>query len=753
MSDPDRPDIFTPRPRVKKLRLLAIFVPLSLLALVSTVFGMMMAVASDLPALDNEKQYNGPPPRNSVLQDSQGRPIGRLASNQHRIYVKYDEISANMRAAVIAIEDERFQTNSGVDVRGIGRAFVQDIVKGGAVQGGSTITQQFVKNAMKAQNKRTVFQKLREAALAYHLTHKWGKRKILQEYLNSIYFGNGAYGIEAAAETYFGAVHQDCGTAAKPCAKELTAGESALLAGIIASPSGYDPVDNYRKARARRDVVLRKMFEQRYITREIYDDERAQALPAREDINPPALDVKSPFFVSWIRQQLVDELGATKAFEGGLTIRTTIDLKLQDAAQNAVNAWLPGPNGPTASLVAIDNKSGEVRAMVSGTRDYKEAPFNLATQGQRQPGSSFKPFILAEALRRGYGPGSIWPSQKRTFCVVRKKKRCIEAFPVNNFENTYVGSRSLANALTWSDNSVFAAVGIKLGTSRVARLAERMGIRTPVSHNLAMTLGGLKQGVTPLDMAHAYETIATGGNRVSGSLGARHQGPVGIRFINQGKKTIRKNEKRLQRILSPAVADNTAQIMSTVVSQGTGRRAAIGEFAAGKTGTTENYGDAWFVGFTERMTVAVWVGYPEKLVPMKTDFQGGPVEGGTFPALIWHTFFESANPILDTYRDRDAKAGDEDGAGEPVAPTEDGGTGTDAAPTDTAPEGGKVGPEGGSKANGDGTVTPPPAGQQTPAQPPPAPPAAPTPGTPAAPGPGDGGTGGASPDAAAAGTG
>jgi len=745
MSDPDRPDISTPppdaRPRVKKLRLIAILVPLTLLAVVSTVFGMMMAVASDLPSLDNEKQYNGPTPKNSVLEDSQGNRIGRLASNQNRIYVKYEEISSHMRAAVIAVEDQRFQTNSGVDIRGIARAFVQDIVQGGAVQGGSTITQQFVKNAMKAQNKRTVFQKLRESALAYHLTRKWGKKKILQEYLNSIYFGNGAYGIEAAAQTYFGSVHSGCGTETKPCAGELTPGEAALLAGVIASPSAYDPVAHYAAARNRRNLVLRKMFEQRYITQEIYDEERQLALPAPEDVNPPSLDVKVPYFVSWVRQQLVDEVGPQRAFEGGLKIRTTIDLDIQAAAEQAVSAWLPGPNGPTAALVAIDNDTGEVRAMVSGTKKYRDAPFNLATQGQRQPGSAFKPFILAEALRRGHGADSIWESRKREFCVVRKGKKCIEHFVVNNFEDTYVGSRSLANALTWSDNSVYATVGIKVGTARVSRTARRMGIRTPVSSNLAMTLGGLKEGVTPLDMAHAYETIAAGGKRVYGTLGAPRQGPVGIRWIkDEDDDIVRRNKVRTRRVLSPGVAQNTAQIMSTVVSQGTGKRAALGEFVAGKTGTTENYGDAWFVGFTDRLTVAVWVGYPEKLVPMETDFQGGPVEGGTFPALIWHSFLTAANPILDKYRE-DAKPEDETA----TTPVEPGATGPATVPTETTPAG-DVPSEGGTESSGDRGRAKTPAGEQPdPAQPPAAPPAAPTPVTPPAAGE-EGGTGGVSPD-------
>ena len=577
------------KPRLRKLRLLGLLIPLSLLAVVSTVFGMMMAVASDLPALENEKRFQGDA-RNSILYDSQNHVLGRLTSNEHRIYVKANQIAPMMRFAIISIEDQRFFTNSGVDLKGIGRAFVQDVIKGGAVQGASTITQQFVKLALEAQDKRTVFQKLRESALAYHLTRKWSKEKILTEYLNSIYFGNGAYGIEAAAETYFGADinHRGCGTIANPCARKLQPQEAALLAGIVQNPTRWDPAVNPPAARFRRNVVLKKMLEQGYLTPIQYRKAIAETLPARDDIHPPAVNSKAPYFTTWVRQQLVDRYGAQHVFEGGLKVRTTLDPQLQRAAQTAVNNWLGNGTGPTAALVAIDNKTGEVRAMVSGTADYSQRPFNLVTQGQRQPGSAFKPFILARALQDGIAPGSVWTSKKKIFCVVRSKKtgRCTEEFPVENDEGAYVGQRTLANALTFSDNSVYSQVGIRIGTARVASLARRLGIRTPVSHNPAMTLGGLKQGVTPLDMAHAYETFATGGQRVTGTLGASDDGPVGVNFIEDSTGKRFRNHKKTIRVLPQNVAQTVSQIMTTVISQGTARRAAVGGFEAGKTGTT-----------------------------------------------------------------------------------------------------------------------------------------------------------------------
>jgi penicillin-binding protein 1A len=631
------------RPRVKKLRLLIALVPFVLLAIVSTVFGMMMAVAADVNDLDLAKTFREA--RNSTITDVRGRPLGILTSDQNRVIVPLNQIALVMQNAVIAIEDKRFYTNEGVDVRGIGRAFVADIVSGKPVQGASTITQQFVKNRLQAQDRRTVFQKLREAALAYHLAHRWSKQKILREYLNSIYFGNGAYGIESAAETYFGTQHDGCGATAvktRPCAAELRPYEAAMLAGIIASPSAYDPVAHPQAAKARRNLVLQRMLEQRKITYGEYRDGIEEAPPTQADIRPPhenSVTPATPYFTSWVRQQIVDRYGPQRAFEGGLKIKTTLDLELQGAAEQAVRnrLWV---GGPTAAMTVIDNRTGEVRAMVGG-RDYNEQAFNLATQGQRQPGSSFKPFVLAQALKEGIGPGSVWPSKKRVFNVPGST----EKFVVNNYEGSYTGSSSLATALVRSDNSVFAAVGIKAGTPKIAALAERMGIRTPVSHNYAISLGGLRQGVTPLDMAHAYETLARGGKVVTGTLGAPDHGPVGIREVDTGSKKI-DNEVRTYRVLPQGIANETASLMTGVITSGTGKRAAVpGEVIAGKTGTTENYGDAWFVGFSQRYTVAVWVGYPNKLKPMKTEYHGQPVAGGTFPAEIFRDFMMSAKTI------------------------------------------------------------------------------------------------------------
>jgi penicillin-binding protein 1A len=668
MSDDDRPNItptelrppppepqstpIEPRPqgrhRLKRLRFVAILCAVLVLGLISFVFGIFVSVASDLPSLTKFSQYKEE--KSSVLTDDLGHPIGVL-SQQNRVIVTAGQIPLIVKNAVISIEDKRFRTNSGIDIRGIARAALDDVEHNGGVQGASTIEEQFIKNALQAQSHRTIFEKLREAALAYQLAHKWSKEKIITAYLNTIYFGNGAYGIEAAAQTYFGheADHLECGMPGHQlCVEQLKPWEAALLAGIIQSPTEYDPDTHPLAARDRRDVVLGQMLEQGYLKRGLYEESIKQAVPAGTEIQAPqeqAIErVDVGYFTSWVQQQVIERYGAPRAFDGGLTIKTTLDLELQRAAEQAVQNYLPYSEDPSASLVAIENSTGEVRAMVGG-RNYDESPFNLATQGERQPGSSFKAFDLAAALEEGISPDSVWPSKEKIFYY--HGPHGIEKFVVHNDEGAYTGENTLTGALAYSDNSIFAEVGLKVGTRRIADLARRMGITTPLSTNAAMTIGGLTIGVTPLDMAHAYETIAHGGERVSGSL-AEDESPVGIQEVKAGSQPLPdgsradKNRVRTHRVLPAEVASTETSMLETVIQYGTGKAAAIGQFAAGKTGTTSNYGDAWFVGWDSKFTVAVWVGYPNKLIPMTNNFDNGPVLGGTFPALIWHDFMTSA---------------------------------------------------------------------------------------------------------------
>jgi penicillin-binding protein 1A len=704
------------KPRLKRLRLSSIVFSLLLLGLVSFVFGIFVSIASDLPSLTRFSQLKDA--KSSVLLDDLGHPLGVL-SQQNRVIVTPGQIPQIAKEAVISIEDRRFESNTGIDIRGIARAFVADIRHKGNVQGASTIEQQFIKNALQAQSHRTIFEKLREAALAYQLSHKWSKEKIITAYLNTIYFGNGAYGIEAAAETYFGhdVNHIGCGMPGKAlCVQQLQPWEAALLAGVIQSPTAYDPANHPVAARARRDLVLRQMLEQGYLTRGVYEESVKQALPAPKEIQAPREQtiegVDAGYFTSWVQQQIIERYGAPRAFDGGLKIKTTLDLGLQRAAEQAINGYLANPTGPTASLVAIENSTGEVRAMVGG-RSYDASPFNLATQGERQPGSSFKAFDLAAALEAGISPGSVWTSKQKEFLVPGPNGK--ERFIVHNDEGAYTGSNTLAGATAFSDNSIYAEVGLKVGTSKIALLAHKMGISTPLSTNAAMTIGGLTVGVTPLDMAHAYETIAHGGRRVSGSMA--HAGdPVGIQEVESPGRAlpdgsrIDRNRVQTRPVLPASVAQTETSMLEGVLQYGTGRAAALGQFAAGKTGTTSNYGDAWFVGWDSKYTVAVWVGYPDKLVPMLTDFNGQPVMGGTFPALIWHDFMTSALGIDKERGEHNAskgKGGGESGSGELEAGSAGSASGQQGQ---GAQNSGGTGSKGGSGSAGTPAQKPAPAG-------------------------------------------
>jgi penicillin-binding protein 1A len=708
-------------------------IPLMVLAVVSTVFGMMMAVSHELPSLENTAEFRAA--KNSVLlsdPDGKSTQIARLTGNNNRILVDEADISPYIKNAVIAIEDRRFYSHSGVDYPGIARALWTDISAGGAVQGASTITQQFVKNALAAQGDRSVFQKLREAALAYHLERRWSKQKILSQYLNTIYFGNGAYGVESAVRTYFGGADRKYNQDDR-AARSVTPAQAALLAAMIASPSMYDPVQNSANAYKRRNLVLQAMLNQKMISRPQFDEAVVQTVPSADDLNQPKPDSNQPYFSTWVTQQLVDRYGAGRVFGGDMRITTSLDTEMQTAAEDAIFSRLNGV-GPSASLVAIENKTGEVKAMVGGS-NYDQKPFNLATNGHRQPGSAFKPFILAEALKRGYGPNQVFSSRRKIFDVPGSKG---EKFVVNNYENSYAGTTTLARATATSDNSVYAELGLKIGTKRIARTAERLGIRTTVSTNPAMTLGGLKEGVTPLEMAYAYSTIANHGKRVYGTFSTSPKSPVAVTRVDAGGE-VQKNERKTVRVLPEGVASQTRGLLHNVVMGGTGTRANVPVWAAGKTGTTENYGDAWFVGFTDRYTVAVWVGYPDELKYMKTEYHGSPVAGGTYPAEIWHDYMTAVLKIDDS-RGKGPKTDE----GTTTTPG-----GTPAAPsttetTPTAPQDQPVSPDQGDGATpqpGGGTpATPAPTPAPDPA-PTPAPqtPATPPPATPPAGGQGDGG--------------
>ena len=612
-----------PRRRIRKLRLLALLTVLLAVGTVSFTFGLIRAVAAEIDAgtLDPQRQLDKQV--NGYIYDKDGkRVLAVLRGSEARTLISYDQIADPMRHAIVAIEDRRFWEHDGIDVRGIGRALVADIRHKGVVEGGSTITQQFVKNALD-RDQKTIARKVREAAYAWQLERDpggWPKRKILQEYLNTIYFGNGAYGIQQAALAYF-----------QHGAKDLTLAESALLAGIPADPNRYDPVTNPEAAKARRHVVLQAMLEESKITQEQLDQADKTPLPDPDQVRLPGTEGPAQHFVNYVKQQLIDEYGQTEVFGGGLRVRSTIDLQLQQYARDAISKWLTQPDGPSAALVAIDPRDGAVRAMVGGN-NYRKSQFNLAVQGVRQPGSSFKPFVLATALRQGISPATRFESEPQSIDLGDKD------WVVGNYDDVYFGNIDLEKATIESDNSVYAQLTQLVGAKKVAETAKRLGIRSKLDGFYAIGLGA--EAVTPLELARAYATLAHGGRRADGAIFGNR--PRVIEEVTRdGRK--RHNTPHAFNALTATQAGVVNEILQKAVRYGTGKRAYLpNRPVAGKTGTTENYGDAWFVGYTPQLAVAVWVGYPTTLKPMLTEFHGEPVTGGSFPALIWKSFMEKA---------------------------------------------------------------------------------------------------------------
>ena len=609
------------RRRIRKTRLLALLTVLGLLGSVSFGFGLITAIAGEIPKLDPRRQIEQEV--NGVIYSDNGHSVlAVLRGSEARTLVDYEDIDPLMRHAIVAIEDRRYWEHSGVDIRGIARALWADISQKKVVEGGSTITQQFVKNAL-LQDQRTIGRKVREAALAWQLTQQWSKKRILEAYLNTIYFGNGAYGVQQASRRYFG--HG---------AKDMTLAEAALLAGIPANPTAFDPVAHPVAATERRRLVLQVMLEEGKITEQELERADKQPLPRAEDVRLPGTERTAQYFVNYVKRQLIEQYGASMVYGGGLKVKTTIDLELQQLAREAISKWLTDPEGPSAALVAIDPRTGAVKAMVGG-ENYRESQFNLAVQSERQPGSAFKPFVLATALRQGISPATRMTSEPQEIDLGDK------FWVVANYDDSYLGSIDLEQATIESDNAVYAQLTQLVGANKVAETARRLGIRSDLKGFYSIGLG--TEAVNPLELARAYSAFANGGRRIDGSLRDANQPRAIVEVRDENDEPILVNRPHGRRILTPGQAAYVNSILQKVVSQGTGTRARLDDRpAAGKTGTTENYGDAWFVGYTPQLVVAVWVGYPTTLQPMLTEFNGEAVTGGTFPALIWKTFTERA---------------------------------------------------------------------------------------------------------------
>ena len=549
--------------------------------------------------------------RTSVVYAADGSVLAEWHGEEDRTVVPFDAMPPHLRNAVVAIEDRRFYEHNGVDTQAIGRALSVNAAARGVEQGGSTITQQVVK-VLFTDGKRTLSRKVREALLAYQLEARTDKGKVLELYLNTIYFGNGAYGVESAAKRYF-----------SKSTSSLSLAESATLAGVIRSPSRFAPTEAPDKALQRRNLVLKEMLAQGYISPD--EARQARAAPLGIVVRKEAGQV-APYFVEYVKQELVARLGADKVYRGGLRVHTSLEPGLQALAEKSADQ-LAEKNDPEVALVAVRHATGEVLAMVGG-RDYAENQFNLAVQGRRQPGSAFKPFVLVTALQQGVRPEHVFSAASYSVRVTDG------IWNVQNYENKITqGSLTLRAATNWSVNAVYARLIMKVGPEKVVETARKMGITTPLEPNPAIALGGLRTGVSPLEMASAYGTLANGGLRVK---------PTGIvRVSDDEGLIIYSPELKSERVISRPTAVQASLMLHDVVEQGTGTAAKITTWAAGKTGTTQSYRDAWFVGWSGDVSTAVWVGHRVGQVPM-TKVHGIAVTGGSFPARIWRQFMLGA---------------------------------------------------------------------------------------------------------------
>ena len=550
----------------------------------------------------------------SQFYDNENKIIYTTASAEHRLPVKMDKIPKHVRAAFVSIEDNRFYEHSGIDYRGTFRAFVSNI-RGQEVQGGSTITQQLAKNALLTQE-RTIKRKIEEAFLARRIENKYTKDEILNMYLNQIYFGEGAYGVESASLTYFGKHIQD-----------VTLAEAATLAAIPKSPNYYDPMENPKANKERRDIVLDQMVKYGHITQADAQKAKAEEVKIRkEDNSKKQKDLRSYFF-DYISQQIIDKYDADTLFKGGLKIYTTLDSSMQAKAERAIrylpDIWTEDSDHltqPQVGLVALDPSTGYIKAMIGGRGQDK---FNRAVLAQRQPGSAFKAFVYLTAMDNGMNAGT----------MVDDKPLRIGGWAPQNSGGGFHGTVTLRTALSRSYNIPAIRVALKVGTDKVMRMAKAVGITSLVEdgeytdNNPAMALGGLTKGVSPLEMALGYGTIANNGVM---------NPPVSItKIVDRNGKTIFEHKPAPKQVVSAKAAYQTTDMLKDVLISGTAGGSGIGRPAAGKTGTTDYSKDAWFVGYTPNLSCAVWVGDDRNR-------SMGSMYGSGAPLSIWHDFMVNA---------------------------------------------------------------------------------------------------------------
>ena len=556
----------------------------------------------------------------TVILDTQGQEVGTLQAETSREDIKLDDLPEHVVNAVLAAEDATFYEHRGVSLPGIFRAALRNVTAGEVSQGGSTISQQYVKN-ITTDKEKTILRKVREAALAVKLEQTYSKDQILEFYLNSIYWGRGAYGVEAAAKAYYDIP-----------ARKLSQGQAAMLAGVIAAPSAYDPADNPDKANTRYRYVLRQMVDKGWM-----ESIKAGKLSAKPPTTRRSRNVvfkKAPFFLEMVKTELEsDKVGLDpEEIYQGLVVVTTLDVDMQEAAEDAYReSFIESNIKPSAALVSIDNATGGVRALVGG-KNYAKSQLNLAVGEGRQPGSTFKPFALAAWIDEGKSPDSYFDAPAQIEFSVDEindklgREQAPEPWKVGNYELAEYGEMSLREASWNSVNTVYAQLVLEVDPKNMRDMAEAAGIRRNLDAVPALVLG--TEEVTPLNLTEAYSTFANNGvhHKAHTITEVRRQGDV---IYKAGKKG---NEE-----ITEAVALHVTDVLKGVIENGTGTAAQIGRPAAGKTGTTQSNGDAWFMGYTPQLTTGVWMGNIKNNNPME-----GEYTGGSLPAQTWAAYMSAA---------------------------------------------------------------------------------------------------------------
>jgi len=558
----------------------------------------------------------------SVVYARDGSVLATLHDEENRVPVSIDKVPEHVQRAVLDAEDDRFYDHGAIDVRALTRAMVVNVQAGGVFEGGSTITQQLIKITL-LNSKQKADRKIKEAALALRLEDNMSKRQILERYINAVYLGNHAYGLESGAETYF-RKHVD----------QLDTSEGILLASLIRDPVGADPFTEPDAARKRRDAVIDRMRDLGHIAPADADRMKGDPLPTPGPEEPIR---GSDYFSEQVKKLLLDDprIGAspkeryTAVFRGGLSIHTTLDPAMQQQAEQSVADIVPDTAGQfRAALVSVDPASGAVRALVGGS-DFFSTKFDLAVQGSRHAGSAFKVFTLMAALEAGYSPYDTILGTSP--CAIPNPGGQDNVWSVNNAEPGG-GVLSLTDATVESVNCAYARLVTLVGPGKVAEVAKRMGISSKLDVVPSITLG--TSGVSPLDMASAYATLAADG---------QHHNPYFIDEVDDAAgKTVVKADTHGEQVVAPQNARTETQMLTQVVQRGTGTAAGVqGWTVAGKTGTDDSFKNAWFVGYTPTLSTAVWMGSPVGDVPMY-NVGGIQVYGGTYPARIWHEFMADA---------------------------------------------------------------------------------------------------------------